>query len=158
MAAALPFVAGGLQLFSAMQQGDAAEAAAEGRARADDYNRKVAEQNASTVAAQTEASLERQDRERRIRLGQARANIGASGVSGGSFFDILQSNAAQEELDLLTIESEGLLRQNEFRSQANLLGASAYNTRQQGSASKAASIMGGVSKGFGALDSAGVFN
>ena len=84
------------------------------------FNARVAEQNAETVRQQTIAQTETQDRERRIRRGRAIARGGASGVGIESFGDVLASSAEQERLDLLTLESEGLLRQRDFETEAEL--------------------------------------
>lgn len=137
--------------YAAQQQQLQAQAAAA------DYNKRIAEQNAEIVSQQTQAELEKQDRERRLRAGMSRASAGASGIGAESFGDILQSSAAQEELDLLTIQSEGLLRQREFEQQAGLLGMEAQSSRGQAKmvksaakTSKAASLISGISSGLGA--------
>ena len=145
-------------VLGSIQQARAQEAQLEAQAQAAAFNQRVAEQNAEIVRQQTDANIERQDRERRLRAGQARAQMGASGISGGSFLDILQSSAAQEELDLLTLENEGFLRQRDFSTQADLLGAQAENARGQARQSVAAGIMGGVSSGLGVLERRGVFD
>lgn len=127
-------------------------------ADAAEYNQKIAQQNAELVGQQTQAALEKQDRERRLRMGAARAASGASGIGLENFGDILQSSAAQEELDLLTIQSEGALRQREFTTQSDLLGAQAAGARSQvpliksaSRASKAATVLSGISKGVGSF-------
>ena len=145
MAAVIPFVIAGLQIVGGIQKGRAAEAQAEGQARQQEFNARIAAENAQTVKGQTQAQLEKADRERRIRVG---ANIAAGQAAGtGGSLDILQSSAAQEELNLLTIKSEGLLKEREFGIEESLGRASAFNIRQQGKASKAAAVLGGVSKG-----------
>ena len=166
---ALAIASAGLQVVGGIKQGQAAEVQAEGQARqlqaqadADRYNAEIARQNAGIVEGQTQAELDKADRERRIRQGRAIASGGASGVGIESFGDILQSSAAQEELDLLTIKSEGLLRQRDFTTQSTLLESSAANSIGQigavkaaGKASKTAAIIGGVSRGLGSLSSMG---
>lgn len=163
VAAALPFISAGVSILGGMAQSAAIESntqaqmqAAQANQQADEYNAAIARQNVSLVQGQTQAELEKADRERRIRMGAAKAAGGASGIGSESFGDILQSSAAQEELDLLTIKSEGLLREREFSTQAGLLDASAASTASQipliksaGSASKSAAIIGSVSSGLG---------
>ena len=79
----------------------------------------TAKVNATLTEQQTKQALEKQDRERRLRAGAARAAAGASGtLFTGSPLDVMQSSATQEALDLLTIESEGDLREQQFRAQA----------------------------------------
>lgn len=162
MGGALPFISFGLQLIGGIQEANAAEADTqaqirqlEAQAAADRFNADIAAQNAEIVEGQTRAELEKADRERRLRLGANIASSGGSGVGMDSALDILQDNAAQEELNLLTIESEGLLRQREFTTQEELLRASASNTANQvplvrsaGRSSRASSVISGVSSGI----------
>lgn len=165
---ALSYAAPVASLLSGAQQARAADIQTqaqvqqlEAQAAADRYNQQIAQQNVEIVKGQTQAELEKADRERRLRVG---ANIAAGGASGvGQMTDILYNNAAQEELNLLTIENEGLLRERNYASQANLLGASAANTAAQipeikaaGKTSKAASILGGVSSGLGMASKVGL--
>lgn len=158
---ALPFIAMGAQVLGGIAQSNAikAETAAQqaqlqAQADADAFNASVARENAQIVEGQTQAELEKADRERRIRMGRARASGGASGVGIDSFGDILQSSAAQEELNLLTIESEGLLKKRSFEQTAALDTASSQNRLNQiplvkkaGKARSAAAILGGISSG-----------
>ena len=162
-------VAAAAGVASGIQAGNAAESQAnaqanqlQAQANADRYNAEIAGQNAGVVAGQTEAQLDRADRERRLRMGTARAAGGASGIGLENFGDILQSSAAQEELNLLTIQSEGALREREFTTGASLLNTSAQNSINQisgvkaaGKASKTAAILGGVSKGLGSFSGMG---
>lgn len=136
--------------------------------QAAEYNRLIALQNAQIVEGQTRAELEKADRERRLRQGAAIASAGASGIGIESFGDIMQSSATQEELDLLTLESEGMLRKREFETQAGLLGAEASSygaqipmvqsaARSSASAARtgtAARVIGGISSGLGMYSSA----
>lgn len=133
-------------------QSAARQAQLQAQADADAFNARVAEQNAEIVRGQTAAQLEKADRERRLRLGASIAAGGASGLGIDSFGDILQSSAAQEELNLLTIENEGLLRERNFLTQGNLLTSSSQNTLNQiplvkdaGKAKSASAILSGVS-------------
>lgn len=162
MAAALPFVMIGMQVLGGIQQQNAikAESAAQqaqlaAQAQANEFNANVARENAKIVEAQTAAELSKADRERRMRLGANIAAGGASGVGVSSAGDILQSNAAQEELNLLTLKSEGLLKQRSYLQNAALDEASAANTRNQiplvKSAAKsksAAAVLSSVSSGL----------
>lgn len=123
---------GGLASFRSSQ---AEEQAAKANAR-------IAEQNAETTRQQNDVALERQDRESRLRKGSAIAAAGASGTGISSFGDILQSSAAQEELDLLTLKSEGILRENDFVNDASLSKSKAKSAKQQGQLGAASSILG----------------
>lgn len=120
-----------------------------------DYQAKVAENNAITVGQQTAANVEAQDRDRRLRRGANFASAGASGVGIDSFGDILQQNAALEQLDILTIQSEGLLQQQNFESEASLAKARGKSARTAGYIGAASSILGGASKLGGGAAPAG---
>ena len=83
--------------FSAIQQGSAAKSAA-------DYNAALYERNAQITRQNAQIQEERQRRMAAMRAGANRAAIGGSGVTvEGSALDLLESNAAQEELDALMI-------------------------------------------------------
>jgi hypothetical protein len=171
MAAALPFISIGMRVLGGLQQAKAAkiegaaqQAQLQAQAAANQFNADVARQNAAITAEQTKANLEKADRERRIRLGKNIAAAGASGSGIGSFGDILQSSAAQEELNLLTIKSEGLLRERSYLQNAALGDASAQNELNQiplvKSAAKtksAAAILSGISGGISSGSSMGMF-
>lgn len=162
MTAALPFVSLGLSFLGGMQQRNAVEAQGQAaiqqqraQAQADVYNRQISLQNADTVKQQTTAQLETQEKQKRLRAGQAIANAGASGIGIENFEDVFRSNSAEEELDLLTIQSEGALKANQYIQQANLYGMSGQAALDQvpyiksaTRSSKAASVISGVSSGI----------
>lgn len=129
----------GLQALGKIQEGRAAKQAA-------DYNATIARQNAETTKQQTQAALEKQDRERRLRLGANIAASGASGVGMESFGDIMASSAMQEELDMLTLESEGLLKARDYEAQGNLYKAEGSNAMSQAIIGAGSSVLGGVNK------------
>jgi len=123
---------------SAIQEGKA-------QAQAARTNAEIAEQNAETTKQQTAAAVDKQDRERRLRMGSARAGAGASGVGAESFGDILQSSAAAEELDLLTLKTEGILKEQDFINEAGIQRTKAKTAKQQGRLKAASSILSGTS-------------
>lgn len=171
LAPILPFVGIGMQVLGGIQQANAvkAETAAQqaqlqAQANAYKFNADVARQNAAIVEGQTKAEVEKADRERRMRLGRNIAAAGGSGSGIGGAMDLLQSSAAQEELNLLTIKSEGLLKQRSYLNNAALDTASAGNTLNQiplvkkaGAAKSAAGIIGGISSGIQSGKSMGMF-
>jgi len=126
------------QAIGAIQQGQAAKAEA-------DYNAQIAEQNAAITRQQTEAAVDKQDRERRLRAGAARAGAGASGIGIESFGDVLSSSAMQEELDLLTLKSDGLLQERNFKNEATLSRTRGKNAQKQGYMKAASAVLGGAS-------------
>ena len=138
IASGLGLVASGLGGLVAIQQGNVASNAAKANAR-------IADNNAETTRQQTAVAVDKQDRERRLRTGSAIAGAGASGVGVQSFGDVLSSSAAQEELDLLTLKSEGLLKENDFLTDASLSRSKAKNAKTQGKLKAASSVLGGTS-------------
>lgn len=123
LGAALTAVGTGFSVFSALSQGAAASSSAK-------YNAALYERNAQ-IAQQNTAFQE--DRQRRLaaqRAGANRAAIGASGITTeGSALDILESNAAQEELDALMIRWNGANAADGARANANLQRAQGDNAR-----------------------------
>lgn len=94
----------GMQALGSIQQSRAASSAAKANAT-------IAEQNAAQIQSQTVAAEEKQRREGLLRAGAARAVAGSRGLGIDSAADILSDNAAQEELDILTLRHSGLLQQ-----------------------------------------------
>lgn len=135
----MTIVATGVQALGSIREGNAAKAQA-------NYEAGIARQNADRVAQQTAVQSEQQDREQRMRRGANIAAAGGSGVGLDSFGDILQQNAMQERLDILTLESEGLLQQQNFESQASLAKQRGKNAQIGGYVGAASSILGGASK------------
>lgn len=75
------------------------------KSSAAEFNAAQARRDAEQTRLQTEADVERADRERRLRLGANIAKGAARGI--GQPLDILRDNAAQEELNILTIKNRG---------------------------------------------------
>lgn len=123
---------------------------------ADLYNADLSRQNAQLIDQQTQAELAVQDRNRRLRMGVARATAG--GMGGVDVGDLLASSADQERLDLETIASEGQLRKKQAETQARMYEASAQGAgsqiplvRSAGRSSKAALLLGTISSGIGSF-------
>ena len=135
---ALAIIGTGMQALGAIQQGNAAKAEA-------DYQAGISEQNADISAQQTAAAVEVQDRERRLRRGANIAKAGASGTGLDSFGDILASNAMQEKLDIMTLESEGLLQRRNFEADAALSKARGKSAQMSGYISAGTKVLGGFS-------------
>lgn len=115
----------GLKVLGALQAGSAAGAAA-------DMNARVARNNARWAEYKTGVELSQQDRARRLRQGAARAQGAATGGITGSAADIIADNAAQEEMDLMTIRTEGMLRAGSYRANAAMDSARADSSRMAG--------------------------
>lgn len=132
----------------AIQQGSAAKNAAS-------FNAAVANNNAIAARQNAAASAKRQQREARLRAGANRAAMGASGVEGGSAYDLLEDNAMEEELDRLTIIHQGDLRAAGLEASAGLLTAQGKAAKKAGLTSAAGTLLKGGAKayGSGAFDS-----
>lgn len=115
-----------------IQQGNAAKQAA-------NFNAAIANNNAIASRQKAEADAARQERESRLRAGAVGAARGASGgTAAGSALDLMESNAAQEELDRLTILHGGELQAAGFESDAAV-------QRMRGSAAQKAGRLGAAS-------------
>ena len=118
MAAALPFlqIAGAvMSAVGALQQGSASKSAS-------DYNVTIANQNAAIARQNARDKATQADRETYLRLGQIRANQGASGGNSGegSVLDVIGDVAAQSELEKQQIIYQGELQARGFQNDATL--------------------------------------
>ena len=130
MAAAIPWIQGAAAVvgaLSAIQQGRAAQAAA-------NYNATINEQNAQISRADAAIEATQVQRENALRLGAIRANQGASGGAAGegSVLDVLGDVAAQGELERQFVLYQGEQRARGFTNTAQL---DRYSGRQARSAS-----------------------
>ena len=110
----------------------------------------ISEQQAELMKLQQALVTEKQDRERRLRRGANIAAAGASGTGIESFGDILQSSAMQEELDLLNIQSQGLLKERDFKTEARLSKARGSAAKTGAFLSAGSQILGGASRAMSA--------
>lgn len=127
MAAALPYIAGGVAAISAISSASAQSSAAK-------YNAQIARQNADMARQQGEAAQQQQQREAARKLGAMRAAYGASGVDigSGSPLDVLADSASQAELDRLTIKYNYDARAIGYDNTAMLEDAKAENAKSSG--------------------------
>lgn len=129
-------------LYSNKAESGADIAAAEANAR-------IARENANIAYSQTQADIEKQHRAALLRKGSNTAAAGASGLGIGSKFDILSDNAAQEELDILTLKHAGQLKQNAYLQEAGLDTASTKAKKRAFLPGQAATALTGAAKTFG---------
>ena len=123
---ALAAIGGLASAVGAIQQGQAASAAASANAQ-------IAQRNATLARATAAQDAAAQDRQNRQRLGAIAANIGASGVAAaGTPIDILAESARQGELDKQTILFRGELRALGFQDNAALERNRGANARRTG--------------------------
>jgi hypothetical protein len=130
---------------SAISSGNAARASG-------DYNAALYAQNAEVTRQRAAADESRQRRLATQRMGANAAAAGASGVGfSGSVLDILESNAAQEELDALTIRWNGQTAASGLESQGALASAQGRNAQQQGYIGAGATLLLGGVKSYDML-------
>jgi len=91
-----------------------------------------------------------ENRQRRLTAQRAGANVAAAGASGlqlnGSALDVLESNAAQEELDALTIRWNGQTSANSLDAQGALASARGRSAQTQGYVGAGATLLLGGAK------------
>ena len=118
---ALAAIGTGVAVYSAVQQGKAAEAEAK-------FQEDVA--NNAAITAQQEAAFEARQISRRNKLvlGKQRAAAAKSGVLiSGSVTDVIEDSTVQGELDRLAALYSGEARSTAFKSQAELSRFAAAN-------------------------------
>lgn len=137
------------QAYGQMQQANAESAALE-------YNAELALKNAGITRTETEADVERQKRENFLRTGKTTAAAAATGGLTGSALDVLASNAAQQELDILNIKQQGKLREEAYLSQARLDIAGSKNVKVAGKLAAASTVLTGVADVASDIQSAAI--
>jgi hypothetical protein len=130
---------------SALQQGSASEAAGK-------YNAEMGWQNAQLARQSAKDQAIQQQRENYLRLGDMRANIGASGGTGGSFLDVLGDSAAQGELERQGIIYRGSIKANLLAHGASLSEAEASAAATGGYLRAAGELVRG---GYGSVRASG---
>ena len=118
----------------AIKQGQAASKAAK-------FNAQVASNNAVSAKA---TSVENANRERRNALrrqGTIRANMGS-----GAAWDMLEDQAMEDELGLLSIIHEGDLQASNFETQSTLERSRGKTAQQEGVFSAAGALLKGSTK------------
>ena len=138
IAIALTAVGTGIGVYSAVQQGKAAEDAA-------NYNAKVAENSARAAAEQAEAEARQIRRLNVLRSGAQRAGYGKAGVDlSGSAEDVFFDTGAQGELEALSALYAGDIQSGYYQSRAI---GSRFEGRQARSAATlraAGTVIGGL--------------
>lgn len=138
-----------LGAYSAVQQGEAAEDAAE-------YNAKVAENNAQAAADQAAAEALQVRRAARLRAGTQRAGYGKAGVDlSGSAEDVYIDAGTQGELEALSTLYAGATQSGYYQSRAVGSRFEGRQARAAGNLNAAATVIGGL--GTGASLGAGAF-
>lgn len=116
------------------------------RAKAAQYNKDVAAQNAKIATEQgAEAALQSQ-RDTARKIGAMQANYGASGIdaSTGTPLDVLTDSVRQGTLDDLTIKYDYSLRAAGYTNTSTLDGMEASNDTTSGYLNAAGAALGGT--------------
>jgi hypothetical protein len=133
-----------VQAIGAIQQGNAAKAAA-------DYNASMLDRNAEIERSQANQREEAKRREVRQVLGQQRAAFAQSGGGmEGSAADVMQQSAINAELDALTLRYEGDIRARGMESEARMERFAGKQAQKAGYFKAAGSILSGAGAYYGA--------
>lgn len=143
----------------AIQQGNAASAAAGYNAKVAAQNAELARQNAAFAGAQGEQNVAAVGAENKARLAAIEAQQAASGVDvgSGSFSQVRQSASKLGMLNALNIRSEAARRAYGFQTEATNYDAQSRLSKSQAKSAKiggylsaGGAILGGVGKGIDA--------
>lgn len=107
------------------------------------FNQNIASYNANQTRQTGVIEEDRVRREARQRTGIMRANIGGSGLDGGTADDILSSSIYAGELDALTTRFNYNSQADGLDMQASLYGSAAKDARRGGYIGAAAALLKG---------------
>ena len=121
---------------------------ANAKADANEYNAKIADQNAQYARQEGEAEAERTRRENQRRVGAASANYGKAGVviDQGSPLEVLGDVAREGELDALIQSYKGERGGRYQDSQATIFRTRAEDSRSAGYFNAGSSLLTAASK------------
>jgi len=146
IALALTAVGTGVATYAAVQQGNAADDAAQATANAE---------RANAQAAQNQAALEATQVRRRnaLRLGSNRAAAGKSGVELESINDVQYDTAIQGEIDALSTIYSGATSASYSRSRAGIASLEGRNAKKAGYLNAGATLLSGAGRAAGQYQS-----
>lgn len=107
------------------------------------FNKNIATYNANQTRQTGQIEEDRVRREARQKTGLIRANIGGSGLDGGTADDILSSSIYEGELDALTTRFNYNSKADGLDMQASLYGSAASDARRGGYIGAAAALLKG---------------
>lgn len=169
-ALATAVVGTGIAGYGAIQQGNAAQSAADYQAQVATNNATIADQNAKSAVAAGNAQAEQQRMKTNAIIGAQVAAQASSGLDtgSGSPLDVRTSTKELGELDVLTIRNNAARQaygyqsqSNSFAAQSGLDLATGANAATAGQISSVSSILGGASsvgKKFADFKTSGAFN
>ena len=145
-AAAIPWIMGAMAAVSAVQAVQAGRQAK----KTSEYNAAIGERNAGLARSQAAADADAQQRHARQVIGAARAGYGASGITlEGSPLDVLESSAANAELDRQNILYKGELRAMGYSEGAALDRVRGDSAQRAGYEKAGSAILMGAGKYYG---------
>jgi hypothetical protein len=140
-AAAIPYIAAGVAAYGAIQQGQAAKAAAK-------FNSTIADQNATLARQEAIVAADQQRRENYIRLGAIRAAQGKAGgtAESGSVLDVIGDTVAQGELVKQRIIYAGEIKAQGYQSTSMLDTMQGKQAEKAGYLRAGTELLGGYSQ------------
>lgn len=127
---------------ASFQEGTAATRAAK-------FNANIARYNANTTRESGVIEESRVRREARQRIGLMKAQIGASGLEGGSADDLLADSLYQSELDALTTRFNYSTKARSYEMQGSLYDSQAKDAKSSMYLSAASSLLKGGTNYYG---------
>lgn len=145
MAAAVPIftmISTAVSVVGALRQGKSQQQAA-------GYNAAVADRNAEVARQQSRQEAAQIDRRNRLRIGAARASVGASGgTAEGSAIDVLGDMVAQGELERQQALYQGELRAMGFQDTASLERARGRDARSAARTRAGTALLSGAGQAY----------
>lgn len=125
-------------------------ASAEAQASAEEYNAKIAANNAAAAHRESmEEAARSRAHSRRVIAAQRAQMAKSGGAISGSALDVLGDSAIQAELDALSIQYRGAVSSTRERNQADLSRRAAKNLRSSKGYTIGASVLGAANQGLG---------
>jgi hypothetical protein len=151
VAAGAAVVGAAVSAYSAIKQGQSAQAAG-------NYNAQVAQNNAISATQQGSAAEAQSRLQSRAQIGLEQANFGASGVdmSSGSPLDVLRGSAAQGELDAQQTKYSYQMKALGYSTDATLSSFEGNNAANSGYLGAAGRLLAGGASAYGLYNKGGV--
>ena len=145
--------AGGLGVFGAIQQGQAAKSSANYNAAVAANNAKIADQNAKWAAAEGNANVEAKQLETRQKVAAMKTAQAANGVdiNSGSALDVRTSAAELGELDALNIRANSARKVYGYETQSSNATAQSQLDKSEGKNAATAGYVGGATTLLGTV-------
>lgn len=118
-------------------------------AKAANFNKNISRFNANTTRQNGAIEEARVRREAQRRIGQMRANAGASGLDGGTIDDLLSESMFEAEMDALTTRYNYRRQAEGYDMEAEMYGEAGGDARMAGYVGAASSLLRGVTDWYG---------